>query len=86
MFRNIMHQECKYEKRKWEIYSSFGLSADINNQEMVFDKDPPALPTVFNALSVIGICSPQSKKEEALLVIPLHIKVLRHNERRLKSE
>ena len=70
MFRNIMHQECKYEKRKWEIYSSFGLSADINNQEMVSDRDPPALHTVFNALSVTMICFPQSQEKKHFLSFP----------------
>lgn len=44
MFRNIMHQECKYEKRKWKIIALL-LKSDRNNQEMVSDRDSPALPS-----------------------------------------
>ena len=48
----------------------FWLSADRNNQEMVSDRDPPALHTVFNALSVIGICFPQSQEKKHFLSFP----------------
>lgn len=44
--------------------------SDRNNQEMVSDKDPPALPTVLNALSVTWICLPQSKKKKHFFSSP----------------
>lgn len=58
------------KRENGRFYSSFGLSADINNQEIVFDKDPPALPTLFNALSVTMICSPQSQEKKHFLSFP----------------
>ena len=37
---------------------------------MVSDRDPPALPTVFNALSVTMICFPQSQEKRHFLSFP----------------
>ena len=37
---------------------------------MVSDRDPPALPTVFNALSVTMICSPQFQEKKHFLSFP----------------
>ena len=34
------------------------------------DRDPPALPTVFNALSVTMICFPQSQEKRYFLSFP----------------
>ena len=58
------------KRENGRFYSSFGLSADINNQEMVSDRDPPTLPTVFNALSVTMICFPQSQEKRYFLSFP----------------
>ena len=58
------------KRENGRFYSSFGLSADINNQEMVSDRDPPALPTVLNALSVTMICFPQSQEKRHFLSFP----------------
>ena len=33
------------KRENGRFYSSFDLSADRNNQEMVSDRDPPALPS-----------------------------------------
>ena len=58
------------KRENGRFYSSFGLSADINNQEMVSDRDPPALPTVLYTFSVSGICSPQSQEKKHFLSFP----------------
>ena len=58
------------KRENGRLYSSSDLSADRNNQEMVSDRDPPALPTVFNALSVTMICSPQSQEKKHFLSFP----------------
>ena len=58
------------KRENGRFYSSSDLSADRNNQEMVSDRDPPALPTVFNALSVTMICSPQSQEKKHFLSFP----------------
>lgn len=58
------------KRENGRFYSSFGLSADINNQEMVSDRDPPALPTVLYTFSVSGICFPQSQKNKHFLSFP----------------
>ena len=58
------------KRENGRLYSSSDLSADRNNQEMVSDRDPPALPTVFNALSVTMICSPQFQEKKHFLSFP----------------
>ena len=58
------------KRENGRFYSSFGLSAYINNQEMVSDRDPPALPTVLYTFSVSGICSPQSQEKKHFLSFP----------------
>lgn len=58
------------KRENGRLYSSSDLSADRNNQEMVSDRDPPALPTVFNALSVTMICFPQSQEKKHFLSFP----------------
>ena len=58
------------KRENGRLYSSSDLSADRNNQEMVSDRDPPALPTVFNALSVTMICFPQSQEKRHFLSFP----------------
>ena len=58
------------KRENGRLYSSSDLSADRNNQEMVSDRDPPALHTVFNALSVTMICFPQSQEKRHFLSFP----------------
>ena len=73
------------KRENGRFYSSFGLSADINNQEMILIKIHLHSPLYFRLVSYNDML-PTVPREETLLVIPLHIKVLRHNGRRIKSE
>ena len=76
-----MHQEYKYEKRKWEIYCSFGLVQIETIRKWFLIKIHLHSPLYFRLVSYNDML-PTVPREETLLVIPLHIKVLRHNEKR----
>ena len=80
-----MHQECKYEKRKWEIYCSSGLVQIETIRKWFLIEIHLHSPLHFRLVSYNDMLT-TVPREETLLVIPLHIKVLRHNGRRIKSE
>ena len=73
------------KRENGRFYSSFGLVQIEKIRKWFLIKIHLHSPLYFRLVSYNDMLT-TVPREETLLVIPLHIKVLRHNEKRIKSE
>ena len=73
------------KRENGRFYSSFGLVQIETIRKWFLIKIHLHSPLYFRLVSYNDMLT-TVPREETLLVIPLHIKVLRHNEKRIKSE